>query len=687
MHAAVRPRFAYRGDTMQWMRALIVTLLLFVLGAPFFAAAQATRPPLSSTKCPTGASSETSGTQSKLLERTTSQADAEKFLNTAIYCPNACYNLAAKLTLTFSGVQVDVTATHICTKRDKAPNDASQNPKRGCKPGEQQPSITLTTKDVYSRVVGFAIKDQTITKSRCDENALQNAVGKFFDGLKAVESNPAQAQAQMQAALDGLKTNTDATTATPIPTIQQPSDTGTPITSATPEPPKPQTSEDLSRQLQERLRVSTEQANELSRTNPEQVAEMLKKASENDTAGAQAIARQLNLNEDVMRNIASLSPTAQQPADNPASVMPTERPGTSPTTFPNTPAANEGLPVQCGTDGLAGNIMYAESRCARINSNPLSSVQGPYHFLCDTWRAYANQTGNGQYSDCAYRNDVTVSTQVMNARMDQFAARYGADCTAAGLSLTSCQYAIHVFGEGGYRQIFNAYQNNPAATAMSLCGSAVSNAACTNNISIFRNGGTVGGVFGELDRRLGGTGTIIPTVSPPASPFGGFTNPSAGGYTPTGSPFGGANPFGYSSYNPGSGYLPTNFTGTNTQSGTNNSMFSFFTGLFSGATSGMNTNQNTNTQAPVQQAVVSIIAQPQTVYRNSSIVVSWSTIGTRQGSCRTVMHEAASTRDLGNSHEGSSVVVASSTGQVSFAVTCLTGAGVSIQQVATVTVQ
>ncbi len=627
------------------------------------------RPAMSPTKCPAGTSTEAPPRLSLELTVDTTQAQAEAFLKKALYCPNACYDLAAKLTLTYTGVQVDVLAKHTCTSREKAPNDPAQNPKRGCAAGETKPQFSLTTKDVYSTVIGFRVPDQTISKTRCDEAALEKAMNKFFNGLKAVSDNPAAGQQQMLAALSELKS---AAEPTPIPNVQTPAEMS-PASNA----PVNLTPDQLRQTLQDRFKLSATQAEELVRTNPNDVSEMVTKANNNDLAGAQDVARRLNLNDDVIKNIAQLEPAAT-PA--PQTVEPPVEDPTkkTETTFQQPPTAT-GLPTQCGVEGLAGNIMRAESTCGRINSNPLSSVQGPYHFLCSTWQAYARATGNGQYADCQYRNDPTISTNVMNARMQQFADMYGARCQQAGISASSCQYAIHVFGEGGFRQLYNAYVANPNAGAWSVCGAGLQTVACTNNASIFNKGGTVAGIFNELDRRLGGSGTVIPSIAVAASPFSSFTSPQAPitSYGPAYSQmnplssFLGANP----SYSTNGSFSPASSFG---QSSPFSSLMNVFGNLF-------NSNQQTQNQA--QQAVVSIIAQPQTVYVGASMVVSWSSVGVRSGSCRVMQHEQSATKELASSHEGSVSIQASARGSLTFAITCLNGAGAPIQQVTTVTVQ
>jgi hypothetical protein len=135
---------------MRGMRSCVLFLCAVLLVLPFSASALV-RPPFSATKCPKGASSEPQPTVRQVFNSKIPQAEAEKWLNTAISCPNACYDLAASLTLLNDGVQVEVTATDKCKYNDKLPNDPAQVPKRGCLKGETEPVIKIATKEVYSR--------------------------------------------------------------------------------------------------------------------------------------------------------------------------------------------------------------------------------------------------------------------------------------------------------------------------------------------------------------------------------------------------------------------------------------------------------------------------------------------------------------------------------------------------------
>lgn len=282
--------------------------------------------------------------------------------------------------------------------------------------------------------------------------------------------------------------------------------------------------------------VSEEQARDIIQRDPKGASEYISALANNDLAKAKTIASRLEINPDLV--------TEQQ-----VSVVREQQKSLGGSTYWQNPAytsgsvsfsggggafqTSTGLPTQCGMPGIAGNFMLAESGCNRAPTNAINPyVGGAHHYLCSTWQGDVAATGLRQYGDCNKRFDPVISSQVVNARYALHEQTYGGQCQSAGVSVSSCMYAIHVFGEGGFRNMLAAQQRNPGASAASLCGSAVSAAACSGNQAIFTNGGTVQGVFGELDRRLSGgavvntyargTGMSVPTGQS-YSPFGGFT--------------------------------------------------------------------------------------------------------------------------------------------------------------------
>ncbi len=683
------------------MRNAALLLVAVIFAVPFSAFAQGTNPPaLVPAECPKGASTG-NPTETKLfVDGVTTDVPIKDFMARKLYCPNACYSVRVTIARATSGdkeaMQFKVVGTNDCKDATKLPKD--QTPPRGCEKGQTQPTVIVDVPKISFSlpIIGETVllAGQTVgPKSRCSAVDILKTVNNVFDKLGTRSPGTIKTA---QADIDALKQTPN--TATPLPNSAPEQTAPDPTVAAQPAPdkPTPSTADTLAQTLQTKFGVPEEQAKALVASDADKIQAMIDKTNANDTAGAQAIAKTLNLNDDVMKNIAQMQPAQQTPEERPAETpAATDKPNQN--TFPQTAQSNPGLPTQCGTDGLAGNIMYAESRCAQINSNPLSSVQGPYHFLCGTWTAYANSTGNSAVSDCSNRNDPAISTMVMNAKMDQFASQYGSQCSQAGLSITSCQYAIHVFGETGFKGLYNSYLNNPNDSAFSVCGSAVSNAACSNNSSIFRNGGTVAGIFGELDKRLGGNGTVIPNINQNASPFTGFTS-GTGFNTSNGSPFGGVNPF-------FGGTGTSAFTGGTTPSGNGASygyrpstgsyqspLSSFFSNLFGSGTQApvQTPAQQVPYQTPQnnQQAVVSIIAQPQNAFVGNFIVVSWSSVGMRSATpCTTYVVTNSGTSTVATTNEGSKIITAGAKGLMRFTISCTTLAGQTVTQATAVAVQ
>lgn len=537
------------------------------------------------------------------------------------------------------------------TRACKTPEDKK---KYGCGPGQIKPKVVI--------VMGDGETSKSFTVSKCDPNALKSALSKSIDGkttqpLQQLESQ----QAESLKAPPAINAGTDAL-ASALTDLGIPGDQARTIANSA------VSAGDLIKALQS--------------NDPNAIGDAVKKAAAD--AG-------VTINPDLFDSIKGLTP--EQAAAKLASLAGVDiTPKSGDTTFkPDTGADTSALgaytsnfPTQCGIEGIAGNIMRAESSCGRINYNPRSSVQGPYHFLCDTWTSYARGTGYGNYADCSYRNDPAISTQVMNAKLDQYAQTYGNTCTQAGLTVTSCQYAIHVFGEGGFRNIFNAYLANGNASAYSLCGSALRSDACSNNSSIFRNGGTVAGVFSELDRRLGGTSIIASIANPAAAPFSTAMNAlnalSSGNLASLTSPFGDVTP-GYSLMQRGrpAQYAQPSGQQQQTQGGSSEPSQSF---------PGQTAQFPTQTGGPVVQPAAILIAQPKTVARGSSIQVSWSTVGMRPDvPCRVLINEVFLLAEGNEGTKFATTTASTTVGPWTFTLECMALTGAAVRQTASVDIR
>lgn len=624
----------------------------------------------------------------------------DAFLKQKVLCPSACYDVNLELGVESKKLKISISATNKCSSPQpdqskiksvfsplEKPNEA-----RNCSGGKGLPSVTATTRPINSfmammgKNLGYTIpnvltKAQTVgPKSRCDQNV-----------SSVISSFTQNGNNGLDVGFQGLST------------LENPK----PIEIAP--PPSSSTTFNLgtvagTQQLEKALTdagIEPEKAQELAKRSGPTAAQYIDAIASGDQARVDAAAKAIGvtpvvLGEDVKLADSKPPESITQPPQNmPAQQNDNQQGATGFTNEDKQQQTPPELPTQCGVDGLAGNIMRAESQCGRINSNPLSSVQGPYHFLCSTWQQYANSTGNGAYSDCGYRNDPAISTQVMNARMAQFGEQYGSSCAQAGLSQTSCQYAIHVFGEGGFRRMLSAAVSDPSASAFSLCGSALSSAACSNNSSIFSRGGTVAGVFSELDRRLGGNGTIIPNVAAQSgSPFGFTGAQTGGGYTYpvsyTGyagaqgmyafsSPFSNVNPL-YSPY--AASYGASGWSSL---------------GMLFGQLIGSSQQQpypsfggtaQPNTQMPVinpgaslsPQPNAILLAQPLHALKGETIMISWSSAGFASGTCSVMMRTSQGEGIVAQGTEGTRSVSAEMAGDLTISLRCIAADGTVVSR-------
>ena len=288
------------------------------------------------------------------------------------------------------------------------------------------------------------------------------------------------------------------------------------------------------------------------------------------------------------------------------------------------------LPTRCGVDGISGNIMSAESSCGAQNWNSKSSVSGPYHFLCPTWNTYAT-TCQSKYVDDAscsngYRNDTAISTDVMNCMNGYYEQAYGDRCAQAGLTLSSCQYAIHVNGEPTFKNMLSIAETNPSTNAGSLCGSVIRSDACSNNFTSSMRSGTMTDLFAEYDKRLGGSGSIgSPTVSknPTYEYEVRFDTNNTSRVTEIIDPKTGERMYVVTQSQSGSPF------GSMGQMMLGNSLGGSLGSLFKGfSTQPSNTTQGQTKNPLPPPASVSITAAPSTVKKGENVAVNWTSNAT-----------------------------------------------------------
>lgn len=628
--------------------ALLISLCSTI---PSGYAAAAATPPTYPQECPKGGSTgNPTGSKTFAMDQL---SQLQTYFKTVVYCANACYNETVSLSNSHddSGnplVKLSVSVKSECSKPDEP---SAEKPALGCAKGQTQPTILAHIPAVTVPLLGTLVDASTVgPKSRCNAD-ISNIVGSMVGRYKTSD-------------LTGFKSDLTALNNLPAqaPPIQVPIDVSTVNGSA-----------QLAQELSTGAGISLDQAKQIVQDNPQAAVDAINAIAGGDTGQIQAKLNALHLNPD-LADTASLKATMATDND-----LPTKAPDQGPSngnTFANGDSGNT-PPTQCGISGMAGGMMYAESACGAHTYQPLSSVQGPYQYLCSTWQHDTIAVGLPQYSDCSYRNDTAITTQVVNGMYDNggvYQQQYGAMCSSANLTWSSCAYAIHVFGQNGFQNILSAEEVNPGAPAYSLCGYAVSAAACSNNLSIFRNGGTVAGVFGELDRRLGSNAPIVASYVPSsASPVGAiFTSGSSGYYMPYGgSPYANAIPVGYAAP---VGYSPIAPISTATQTPTTHATPVQYTGP-----------APATKPAIAPQPVATLIAQPTTTTRGQSVVLSWSTAGMRTDSCSLTTAGVS----LAQGNDGSKRIAtnANSPSPMVFLLTCAAVDGTSVQESASVTLQ
>lgn len=590
--------------------------------------------------CPAGSTGDPSG--SKTFTTSSSPSALNAYLQRVVMCPNACYNVKVALSFSYptlstpGSLTITTGAVNACKKSNNDP--AAED--RGCSKGQTSPTVFASSPAIPTKL---STPQSVGPKSRCDP-AVAQTISAFGQG-------------DIEGGFNSLANLEDPNTTLDLSAKQ----TAAPVNLGT-----AAGSGQVAQELSIGAGIPLSQAQELVASNPQGAVAAVNAISKGDPAVIQTTMTALNLDPslantvDLQAKIAANNnlPQPDQPPQN----------GDPSATFDPAAGATTGLPTQCGVSGLAGNFMLAESKCGANTYSATTNVIGPYQFLCSTWQNYANATGNGQYSDCSNANDPVISSQVVNAMNDMYTQKYGDTCTGAGLTLSSCLYAIHVFGEGGFNKMLNAYSADPNASAAVL-QNVLGSSAFNNNLSIFRNGGTVAGVFAELDARLTGTTVIGNYV---ASPFSGILSSSNnGGYIAAGytgyspSPFANVTPTGY----------PTGGTVGGVQTASTQPLTS----------SALPTTAAQGASLPIQQPqpVATIIAQPNPVSTGSPVTVSWSSVGMQtQTPCRLSLGSAA----LAQANEGSMRVptTASSTNPLVFSLQCTAASGASVSQTASV---
>ncbi len=643
------------------MRVALILIVSLIVSAPALSSAQGTNPPATlPEKCPKGGSTgNPTETRVFLNDGTSNATVVNDYLQRKTSCPNACYDIKITITQTkaknAAGVEVDglsyktTVIKNWCTDTAKLPKD--QPTPMGCATGQRQPQVTAITPRLGNDSITVLEARTVGPKSRC-KGDFAEAAGPLIEGFGAkctgmgdyLSGKCATAASSVYAGVDQYNASSDQ--AVPIP------DT------ASTEAPVPNSTEALTQMLQDKYNVSAEDAKRVATENPDRLKELLEKSSTNDTAGVQAIAKDLRLNPELFSSQASIAPpnqTAQQEAL----------------------AAYQAQQRETSTFAQRTDMDRAKQAIANIESSggkydmlgPVTNrgdrAYGKYQVMGVNVGPWTQAALGYRMSPEELRADPQAQEKVFEHRFGGYAQKYGWEGAARAWFA----------GEGGM------YSNRS-----DQLGTSVSRYATRFN-GYFENGQILGG--GSRYSSGGG------------SAFGGITSgnyptsvsfPTGGTNYSGGSAFSTANPFYYDGNSSSNyGYQPY------TQSSPTNSILSFFTGLFRGSSSAQSnpTIQQMPTQAsPIQQqqqqqqAVVTLIAQPQQAFVGNHIVLSWSSVGMRTNvPCITQLFTKSGTSTIATANEGSKIITASSAGLMRFSIACVSLSGTTITQATAVAVQ
>ncbi len=718
-------------------------LLAAILAGPF--AVQADTIPLEAlcrnhTGNPTG---------SQIFEESGPGEVMDTFLKQRVLCPNACYDVT--LTISVNGdnkLTISVSAVNRCKGKQDASKLTSVYSKltapdegRNCSAGKGLPSVTATTRPLSTAQVtlgkffGYSIPEvlaasRTVgPKSRCDQSA-DSVIAAFtqnekrgldvgFDRLAALPPASPAPIAQSNPVPDASQSPIQPVAAEPDKPTQEPA---APQNPQVPPQNNPTTggTENIQAGLQQKLSLSDDDIRKLAQ-DPDAAADLSRRLQAGDVAGAQKVAKGLGLNEDVMSKIASIDP-AGSPNTNPAAAQtqndPT--PGNN-STFAANPRTETDTKPQPPPGGRWGETMKSAedkytnvaettpgvlSKFAKIESNGNPTICSPtnacglYQYIPSTWVTWCGRYAASENAsvDCGVQSrlDPDLSSRVTAYYLSQNLQKYGGLIQSSGMDPNAALYAIHNIGDGGGPRFIAAYMQNPNQQVGQILG--YDSAAVRYNPGLYGDGTiTLAQAQANMLAKMGGSTNFVggPTYTT-GSPFnvgtsfntGGTNSPYYSPPMPTGysnSPFGYSNPFysyGASTPAPQPQSPPQSSVpgGANAPVSPMQSVLNYFT-----------TPQQPTVQKPAAltppKAVGTIIAQPARVGKGQSITVSWSSVATAPGTCKTVLEDAGGSYVLAQSTEGSKSITASSTGVLRFVFICTSSASPVLTQEASVVVQ
>lgn len=328
--------------------------------------------------------------------------------------------------------------------------------------------------------------------------------------------------------------------------------------------------------------------------------------------------------------------------------------------------------------GLPQNIL---AKVANIESggNPNaqakgSSALGMFQWLTSSWEN-ATRALYGRALMPGERRNPVESARVTAFALSQAKSRNGSLIQQAGVDMTLGLYMSHFLGQAGASRFFQAYIQNPGASAASLFPKEA-----RANSSVF-GGRTLAGVLNFFANKLKVVGVSVNVA-------GNFVDASGNSLAYSTDSLG-ANSFYPASYVP-SGQDPGRTYQTNYQT---------TSGAGTTGTSGSGGTQTSGTYFPSITAPTSttpyvavdassiIIAQSQAVKRGTPIIISWASVGMSEESPCSVQQGPASIGTANSATRILATSAASAVGQIVFTLSCTTAKGATAQQSVAVDLQ
>lgn len=640
-------------------------------------------------KCFMSLSADPSG--SKSFDLLKESAQYKVYMQNSLLCPSACFDEVVTLTFANTVVKVTVAATNKCAPQ-AATKEVATTLNRGCTKGQAQPAVKVN-------LVNSSQKPPAV-KTRCDAEAITNATQGGDTAANAVQN---------------LKLRLTATNA-----LAQDIAVGT-----------VQGNTQLSQALQN-LGASKDEADAAVQQDSQKALELLQKSVAGDGETAQKIATDLNLNENLKDRVANLNPldfkdvlsgavsdTHEQQLDAMSAPETGFQPPPTTEAPSSAPLALQGANDQIRTVASSVCQQFSVQNCKGFGNNMIATFYQECGGKPNCMGHGSSYAGSFALSSEEYAKGIQayVSTcdqssdacqQVMQNCSGDGRGNHMCNTAAAVANHAVIQAGIEAATSNPYQQaaIHMMYQLMPTQTVgaltsgdpsaiwnMQLSGDSLK-ALCSNKVCLA--GGATGadamhGILANYRTLAQGVSVATNGLAGPvpygpyaASPFGGgstlYGNPYAG------SPFASVTPVGYSTGAYGSYNGVPVSTGSPVPTGST---------VSTGSTVPTGSNVSTGSTPPGGSAqpapvtpVATLLVQPQSVFTNNPLSISWSSVGMRTGApCILSVATSTAAVPLAQGNEGSKTIYPKTAGEWKFHLSCTGQNGASLSRDASATVQ